>query len=499
LNNRPAASTKFWRWLAISAMCFVSTIAACGANADAMKPQFIEAACAIATVPPAQIRRVRCGTVAVPRRYDQLNSGTYLLSVAVIRSARQPARTDPILLVPGGPGQAGIASIIPSFTAPDSPLSQERDIILFDPRATGTSQPRVCQGYSEAPFYLAPDLKTLDMVNLARARMRECLAIARQAGIEPEEFGTSLAVEDLERIRSALGVSSWNVLTASYGTVVGAELAARYPQYIRSLLLDSVALSRENSPFPMDTRFERALDALLAECAGDPDCAGRYPQLNLEWSRALTKLENQPLTIRMPATSGTSEDYVVFNRGDLEALVFFLMYSHASDVPAIIKAVNESETSILASVLAVVRQGGADVALLPLIAVTCRDDPPTAGIVGGLRSRTAGVSAGYHALSPEGLCESWTSPGAAPVIPRNTTVPTLIIQGELDPITAPVHGRIAAMLMGQNATFVELPFTGHAGGSANPCSRQMVAAFLAAPTSRVDTSCVTRSIPLHFR
>jgi len=69
-----------------------------------LRPHFDETACDLPGVSPEIGPRLRCGTVSVPRNYDNPAGGQFKLAVVVVRSAQQPALPEPVVYINGGPG-----------------------------------------------------------------------------------------------------------------------------------------------------------------------------------------------------------------------------------------------------------------------------------------------------------------------------------------------------------------------------------------------------------
>lgn len=461
------------------------------APAWADEPDFVPTECGLPVIPPEVLQRLRCGVVEVPRLYDDPEAGMFKLAVTVVRSTLQPARPAPVVILPGGPGEATSGLLAAMAADLDLDPAPEEDLILIDPRGTGRSEPRVCGGASMISL-LAADRSTDEMVAESRSAARACLAEARQAGISPESFGTAVTVEDLERIRTALGIEQWNAIGYSYGTVTGMDLASRHPQTLRSLILDSVALTGERAPFGLDERFTRAMRALISECAGSPPCARVYPDLPAELEQALERLNEAPLEIPMPTALALPGDRAILNRGDFEFLLFLALYRRAHAVPAMVRAVSEGRGEELAEAFAAA-EDGATISLFTYLAVSCSDD-------GGSRFRSGqeAARAGFRILDPGAACAEWTQPGPAPQIPTATRVPTLILAGALDPTTPPAYGRTVAAIMGPAAIFTQLPSVGHVVSLQHPCAGALVDAFLADPSRPLDRSCATEIAPLDF-
>ncbi len=93
----------------------------------------------------------------------------------------------------------------------------------------------------------------------------DCRKDLATQGLDPTWFGTNVTVEDVERVRTALGTARWSVYGRSYGTTIAMTLTARHPDTLRAVVLDSVY-----PPNPLlRTRgqtFEAALEHLFAAC-----------------------------------------------------------------------------------------------------------------------------------------------------------------------------------------------------------------------------------------
>ena len=106
-------------------------------------------------------------------------------------------------------------------------------------------------------------------------------------------------MQDLDRIRAALGDKKLTFLGLSYGSYIGALYAQRYPNRVRALVLDGAvdpALSIDEVSIEQSKGFERSLDAFLADCAHDSGCAFHHsgkPRKAFDALRA--KIDRRPL------------------------------------------------------------------------------------------------------------------------------------------------------------------------------------------------------------
>jgi pimeloyl-ACP methyl ester carboxylesterase len=186
--------------------------------------------------------RQQCTTLRVPLDYQHPSGQQISLAVSRISTATPGQRRGVLLLIPGGPGGAGLDE--PSTLGVHIPAAvlARYDIIGFDPRGVGQSTPVSCT--------LAPadtDARVLQpwpgpggdiSANVARAR-RIAQACARNGGPLIQHISTPNEARDIDRIREALSerrLSYWGV---SYGTYVGAVYATMFPNRTDRVVLDS--------------------------------------------------------------------------------------------------------------------------------------------------------------------------------------------------------------------------------------------------------------------
>ncbi|MEM7678505.1 MAG: alpha/beta fold hydrolase, partial [Myxococcota bacterium] len=172
----------------------------------------------------------RCGQLTVPEDYARPEGPKVELFVAVIPARTKTPAPDAVTAIAGGPGGAATDDYVNWGQTAFSDLLKTRDIVLIDQRGTGRSNRFDC------PF---------DPDGLADATPEEIKA-ANKACIEsfsgdPRFYTTTEAVKDLEAVRTALGYSKLNVYGVSYGTRVALEYLRRYPQSVRTTVLDGVA------------------------------------------------------------------------------------------------------------------------------------------------------------------------------------------------------------------------------------------------------------------
>ncbi|MEJ8643002.1 alpha/beta hydrolase [Streptomyces sp. MS1.HAVA.3] len=237
---------------------------------------------------------MQCATVDVPRDYAAPGKGTVKVALARIPATDRKNRIGSLLLNFGGPGAPGAASLADSakFFAD---LGERYDLIGFDPRGVGHSEPVSCGGPQQADEEAIPDAAAL--LAALRALARRC---ELASGPVLPYIGTENVSRDMDVIRRVLGDEKLNYLGFSYGARLGAVYAAQFPGSTGRMVLDGV----DTLTAPLAERAlvstraqQRALDNFLSWCAHQQDCVyGTNTRTAKEKVAALvTRLDEEPL------------------------------------------------------------------------------------------------------------------------------------------------------------------------------------------------------------
>jgi pimeloyl-ACP methyl ester carboxylesterase len=142
----------------------------------------------------AGVRR-ECGWLVVPESRDHASANTVRLAVEIFR-AREPSGAPPLVLLHGGPGgRGGIRTM--SASVATSPLVRNRDVVIYDQRGAGFSEPQLCPAYeeaSESAFHLRDGAEKERQLREAR---RACIAELDAKGIDRLAYNTAASVADL--------------------------------------------------------------------------------------------------------------------------------------------------------------------------------------------------------------------------------------------------------------------------------------------------------------
>lgn len=216
----------------------------------------------------------------VPLDYAKPDSEQITIALAR-RPATDPAhRIGTLVFLPGGPGDSGIEPVrawaSPFFT---EEVGARFDIVAFDARGNpaGLLDPKVrCpvdDPYETADF----DPRTMtDLTEMAAwAKQFAAACEAGSGGILPF-VGTENVIQDIDRLREALGEETLSFLGISYGTLTGLFYAERYPNRVRAMILDAPV----DPALDLVTWYRNGtitdqglLDAFLDACADDATCA----------------------------------------------------------------------------------------------------------------------------------------------------------------------------------------------------------------------------------
>ncbi|MEU5364146.1 alpha/beta hydrolase [Streptomyces sp. NPDC005925] len=216
---------------------------------------------------------LQCGKVTVPLDYARPAGGTLDLAVARYRATGAPRGS--VVLNFGGPGGPGVGELAAGGKV-FMELTDNYDVVSFDPRGVGRSSPVSCgAGFEDLAEATDGDGDVDDpqpeLAQLRRAA-QEC---EKNSGPVLRHMGTVDTARDLDVIRAALGDDKLNYLGFSYGTRLGAVYAARFPGTVGRLALDGVDTLTE--PLAEQGRVgalsqQTALENFIKWCAEDLAC-----------------------------------------------------------------------------------------------------------------------------------------------------------------------------------------------------------------------------------
>ena len=452
-----------------------------------------------------------CATLDVPLDPDDPSGERQSLSVAKIEARRRSGHSDAVTLIAGGPGQSAIESF-PALTFAFRHIMRDRDVILIDQRGTGQSTPLDCEEDSVSNLDGGANL-AIDPDELAQ-QAQACLDTLPA---DPRLFTTSIAVQDLENIRQQLGISQWNLYGVSYGTRVAAHYLRRYPEAVRSVILDAVLPPQVALGPDISRLAQQSLEHIYNRCDDSPGCKEKFGNLTEPTLLFLDELENNPQTITYENIATGELSGRQFSRDDLAATLRMLTYSSqtAAIVPSMMfDAIENGNLAPLARQADIQSTSlGGMLATGMHHAVICTEDVPyfsdalsidnpadnavsqnTSGDATQLDPATSRSYLGEGVIeSIVATCQHWPAGriDADFKEPLQSDTPILILSGGADPITPPAYGEIMMSEL-TNARHIINEEEGHMQ-AAFGCMPALMAQFVeTTDTDSLDVECLQR-------
>ena len=410
--------------------------------------------------------RVLCGTL--PLAENRAQPGRRIpLNVVVLKATGSRPRPDAFLPLAGGPGQAAtpLAAMEARVLAD---VRRDRDVVLIDIRGTGKSNPLACDVASPA-WARSADLLPPEAIRACRD--------ASQQRADLRMYTTVEIARDLDEVRQAMGIATWNVFGASYGSRLAQEYARAFGAHVRTLTLHGVAAPSMAIPLTYARDAQRAADAVL----------DRNTQVQL--TTVLAALRKEPVVV----PTGAGE--VMVSAGAFADALRHLLYNAGSAPRAVevVRAAASGDFTYAADeIMRHRRTFSGEIALGLFLSVTCAEDIPRiteSAIADATRDTFLGD---YRVRQQQEACRQWSFGTAPPeaATPLKSPVPALLISGEVDPVTPPRMGDEVARTL-PNATHVVIGGHGHTLSIGEPCMRAALEKFLDTASAReLDLSCV---------
>ena len=430
-----------------------------------------------------------CGVLQRPLDAAQPGGKQIDIHYAVLPALARNRLPDPVMFFAGGPGQSAI-DLAGSVARLLTRLAYRRDIILIDQRGTGRSAPLLCPEIAQT----APLAQVVD-TRAQRQRLQDCLmGLKKLPHGDLRFYTTTLAMQDADAVRQALGVEKLNLVGGSYGTRAALEYMRLFPTHVRRAVIDGVAPPDMVLPAAMSLDTQAAFDAVLAACQAQAPCQRDFPSLSSDWKSLLAGLPREvsvahPLTGSVERLRLTREMVLSLVRGPLYAPAL------AAGLPlAVSEAAKGRYEPLFGLSAALSGRVTGKMSEGMHFSVICAEDGPRIGSAGD----APGADFGDATLDLyRSTCAEWPRgevPAAFYEMPAARAA-TLVLSGGADPVTPPRHGERAARALGALARHVLVPQAGH-GVMGLPCMRDVMLRYFAADTDtlalQVDAGCASQ-------
>ena len=442
-------------------------------------------------------REVRCGRWEVFENRSENKGRKISLRVVVLPARQDGYFADPVIFFTGGPGEAATAGAA-LIESEWGEIGRQRDFLLVDARGTGDSNPLTCSWGDEDRDFRSTltGFLPVDLVKHCRPLL--------ESHADLRLYTTSLAVDDVDDVRRALGYGQVNIGGASYGTRAALEYLRRHGNVVRSMFLWDVAPTGLRMPVTFARDAQDAFNGLAAACAAEGPCRTAFPDPKGDLRQALARLEQKPAELEMPGVSGKPVRFEM-TRGGFAQAVRYMLYSPrtAALVPLQVHRAAAGDFSpIGATAYGSGRALISGISEGDYLSITCTEDVPFFTAEEAASAARGTFLGDLRWRAQKAACQNWPSKPASTSFldPVRSDVPALLIGGTLDPVNPPRNAAgVSATLTHSRTIMVERGAHDFEGMEGRHCIDQVIAEFVASGEERkLDTSCVARIRPAPF-
>ena len=445
--------------------------------------------CEVPGPTPTAKEKAHCGTFEVFEDRDRKSGRRIALKIVVFPATGKDKAPDPLFYIPGGPGSSATEDA-PFVAQEFAKIREHRDLVFVDQRGTGGSNALNCDFFDSknlqsylGDFFPLPDVR----------KCREQL----EPKADLKLYTTSIAMDDLEDVRRAMGYQKINIIGGSYGTRAAQVFLKLHPNSARAIILHGVSPTNQSMPRDFPQHTERALNGVIAECAADQACHEAFPNLLAESKSVLERLLRGPVEVELKRDPAKDPVKISLSRDLVGEAIRYMLYqpAAASRIPLFIHLAAQGNFVPFANAAINYRQNLVATGSNGMyLSVTCAEDLPLIKPGEGERNGLNTFLGDYRLRQQRAACELWPRgkiPGnyAAPTV---SDVPVLILTGQWDPVTPPIYGDTAAKHF-SHSLHVIVPHGGHGFGGLTglDCIDNLMASFVEkGTTSGLDTSCV---------
>ena len=447
------------------------------------------------------MQRIECGYMTTRKEQGE---SFFRLPVVIIRHSFWRNSDHPVINIAGGPGASAwldentINNLwLPSIKDND----WQHDIVLYDSRATGLSEPALhCDHFFQGTLaLLAKNLQPEEEASLGYQLLFNChqaLSRDKQKINALHHLGTIKNADDIADLAHLLKVDAWHLYGTSYGTRLALEVARQHSDIVKSIILDSVYPQEIDGEETMPDLYLDAVEGIVKACENDLTCALEYSHLKKKLHIVLRRLQKKPLTLSLKHNE-KSVDFIL-----TPSRFFSLLYDAGYSISTVIAVPNVIDSLYKGNHDAVqfLAQNSLNMMLDESFSnpvymeVECNENE-----VRNQQAYINNINKKYQyypvlkrwqlSSVKDDLCNVWGSKEIddsfhQPVI---TDKPTLILAGQLDSATPPEWGKAVAAHL-PNSEYHEFKASGHAVLYNVACAKNIVRRFLN-PDKNYPSAC----------
>ncbi|MFF7473816.1 alpha/beta fold hydrolase [Streptomyces sp. NPDC008092] len=434
----------------------------------------------------------QCATMKAPLDWSKPKGATIGLALIRARASGDASkRIGSLIFNFGGPGGSGVTTL-PAFGSDYAALRTRYDLVSFDPRGVGRSDPVECENDAQLDNYFqqdaTPDTSAERTQLINRTKQFNAACEKNSRAILPH-VRTTDAARDMDLMRQVLGDAKMHYFGISYGTELGGVYAHLFPKNVGRAVFDGVVdptQDPEQSSLGQAKGFQLALDNFAEDCTSkQTECPiGDTPQdVKDRIAVLLADLDKKPIPGILPrqltqsaATNGIAQS--LYSKDFWEYLTEGLEEAYDGDGKILMLLSDSmngrSENGEYSNIAAA------------NIAINCADEKPryTADYVQQKLPEFRAASPLFGDYLAWGMvsCTNWAVPGAAdhPDVSAPGAAPILVVGNTGDPATPYEGAKKMVDALGKGVG-VELTYKGQGHGaydSKNKCVQGAVNGYL---------------------
>ncbi|MBB4712753.1 alpha/beta hydrolase [Streptomyces luteogriseus] len=434
----------------------------------------------------------QCATMKAPLDWSDPKGDTIGLELIRVRTTGAAnERIGSLIFNFGGPGGSGVTSL-PAFAEGYEKLRTRYDLVSFDPRGVGRSDPVLCENDQQLDAYFQQDATPDDA-----AERTQLVDNTREFNDACEDnsdkilphLRTTDAARDLDLMRQVLGDDKLHYFGISYGTELGGVYAHLFPKRVGRAVFDAVVdptQDPEQGSLGQAKGFQLALDNFAEDCVSQAEecpIGDSAQDVKDRIARLLDDLDRTPIQGIFPrqltqtaATSGIAQ--ALYSKDFWEYLTEGLEQAYDGDGRILLSLADSMNGR---------SDNGEYSNITPAnVAINCADDKPRYDSAYVQRKlpefRAASDLFGDYLAWSMLSCTDWAVPGAAdhPDVSAPGSSPILVVGNTGDPATPYEGARAMVNALGKGVG-VELTYRGQGHGaydSKNKCVQGAVDGYL---------------------
>ena len=436
---------------------------------------------------------IKFGYINVPQDYNQEDNSYYKLAFAVVKAKDTTTIKSPVMIFQGGWGMTNLNWIY--AYANNFPI-KDRDLILFDYRGSGYSEPQLCDWLGEETWTdILSDMNYEKFEQNQIKRFNRCLDSLEMKSIDYNLFGSNTKSHDIVLLAEALGYQHYNLFGISYGTrtILNFIRKARQSNItIDAAILDSNSpLGLEVHQSTMSTYYERSLTLVLSDCANDPKCNEAYPDIQERFESFLSEYQDNNLSVKL-----SNDEILRLNKEELNALIHQLLYSDLiyPYIPALLENIMELKGEFLSSIidrprdLVIQQYNGLGMVNYVYDHKYSQTKVDSFHRIKNTKENPYTMLDGYLRFF---LSDNRISTDSLEAIPVQSNINALFLAGTYDPVTPPEWTQFVAEGF-PNAQYIEANRIGHGVGPSSSCMESILVKYFDSPQDKIDASCITK-------